>query len=57
VFSFDTSDLPDDAVVTTVTLRLSRASSAGNTASLGNLVLDMGGSLIGSTQALDTFRL
>jgi hypothetical protein len=55
VFSFDTSDLPDDAVVTTVTLRLTRASSAGNTASLGNLVLDMGGSLIGSTQALDTF--
>jgi len=55
VFSFDTSALPDDAVVTTVTLRLTRASSAGNTVSLGNLLLDMGGSLIGANAGLDTF--
>jgi hypothetical protein len=55
VFSFDTSGIPDDATVTTVTLRLTRASAAGNVAPLGRLLLDMGDSLIGSTAALDTF--
>jgi len=55
VFSFDTSGLPDDAVVTRVALRLTRSNSAGNVLSLGNLLLDMGDSIIGDTTGLDTF--
>lgn len=55
VFSFDTSGIPDDAVVTAVSLRLTRSAGAGNVATLGNLVLDMGDSIIGDTAGLDTF--
>jgi hypothetical protein len=53
VLSFDTSGIPDEANITTVTLRLTRSSSAGNVASLGRLVLDMGDSLIGEGAELD----
>jgi len=55
VFSFDTSGIPADATITTVTLRLTRAGSAGNVAGLGALVLDMGGALIGANAGLDSF--
>jgi len=55
VFSFDTAGLPDDAQITTMTLRLTRASSAGNVATLGDLILDMGDSLVGANASLDTF--
>jgi hypothetical protein len=53
VLSFDTSGIPDEANITSVTLRLTRSSSAGNVAPLGRLVLDMGGSLIGEGAELD----